>query len=71
MALARYGMQFFIASHSYFVIKKLLVAASQEKMSIPVISFDGDIMVSDLRDGMPENPIIDESVRLYEQELML
>lgn len=71
VALARYGMQFFIASHSYFVIKKLLVAASQEKMSIPVISFGGDIMVSDLRDGMPENPIIDESVRLYEQELML
>lgn len=74
--LARYGMQFFIASHSYFIIKKLYVVARQHKMSIPVVSFDTDgsapaISVSNLMDGMPENPIIDESVNLYEQELML
>lgn len=76
IALAKYGMQFFIASHSYFVIKKLLIAAKQEGMSIPVISFDADLSesgytVSNLADGMPENPIIDESVKLYEQELWL
>lgn len=76
VALAKYGMQFFIASHSYFVIKKLLIAARREKMSIPVISFDAvndevGISISDLSDGMPENPIIDESISLYEQELSL
>lgn len=71
--LARYGMQFFIASHSYFVIKKLYLLANTIKMTIPVISFDhkGGNEISDLKDGMPENPIIDQSVKLYEEELSL
>jgi hypothetical protein len=66
-------MQFFIASHSYFVIKKLYLMAKQEKMSIPVISFneDGTNEIADLKDGMPENKIIEESVKLYEEELGL
>ncbi|MBD5330187.1 MAG: ATP-binding protein [Bacteroides sp.] len=71
--LAKYGMQFFIASHSYFVIKKLYMLAHSMDMSIPVISFDfdGGAAVSDLKDGMPENPIIAQSVKLYEEELAL
>lgn len=71
--LAKYGMQFFIASHSYFVIKKLYLLANTLKMSIPVISFnyEGSNDLSDLKDGMPENPIIDQSVKLYEEELSL
>jgi AAA15 family ATPase/GTPase len=71
--LAKAGMQFFIASHSYFVIKKLYLMAKQEKMSIPVISFneDGTNEIADLKDGMPENKIIAESVKLYEEELGL
>lgn len=71
--LAKYGMQFFIASHSYFVIKKLYMLAHTMNMSIPVISFDfdGGAAVSDLKDGMPENPIIAQSVKLYEEELAL
>ena len=71
--LADYGMQFFIASHSYFVIKKLYLLANTLKISIPVMSFDKDgrVEVSDLKEGMPENPIIDQSVRLYEEELSL
>lgn len=71
--LARYGMQFFIASHSYFVIKKLYLLANTLKMSIPVISFynEGTFDKSDLKEGMPENPIIDQSVKLYEEELTL
>ncbi len=77
VALAKYGMQFFIASHSYFIIKKLHVVAKQEHMHIPVISFKNDneegeaVTISDLQESMPENPIIDESVKLYEQEIML
>lgn len=71
--LASYGMQFFIASHSYFVIKKLYLLANTLEMSIPVMSFDkdGKVDVSDLKDGMPENPIIDQSIKLYEEELSL
>lgn len=71
--LSRYGMQFFIASHSYFVIKKLYLLAQSQNMSIPVISFDfeGGNQVSDLKNGMPDNPIIDQSIKLYEEELEL
>ncbi|MDE6390803.1 MAG: AAA family ATPase [Duncaniella sp.] len=72
--LARTGLQFFIASHSYFVIKKLYLISQSMDMSIPVISFggkDSNVSVSDLRDGMPDNPIIDESIKLYREEMSL
>ncbi len=68
--LALEGIQFFIASHSYFVIKKLALLAREKKQEIITISFEQDkINISDLHDGMPDNPIIDESIRLYEQEV--
>ncbi len=68
-------MQFFIASHSYFVIKKLYLTAQSEGISIPVISFgskpDDDIIRMGFKQGMPDNPIIDESIRLYREEMSL
>jgi len=71
--LTKAGLQFFIASHSYFVIKKLYLLAHQKKMSIPVVSFDenGGWGTSDLREEMPQNPIIEESIRLYTEEINL
>lgn len=71
--LAEYGVQFMIASHSYFVIKKLYLIAQNKNIDIPVIAFDKDgyAGLSNLKDGMPENAIIDESVKLYEEELCL
>lgn len=99
-ALAKRGVQFFLASHSYFVVKKLYLIAQKEGMSIPVISATmGDAKesvpekslaeqtppsvayktsagetrwtVSDLKDGLPDNPIVDESIRLYEEAVEL
>lgn len=71
--LTHAGLQFFIASHSYFVIKKLYLIAHQKKMSIPVLSFSQNAGVDygDMQDGMPENAIIDESVKLYRDEISL
>ena len=65
------GIQVFIASHSYFVIKKLYINALKRNESVVCISLkeDGAIEYSDLLDGMPENSIINESVRLYEEEI--
>lgn len=65
------GIQVFIASHSYFVIKKLYINALKRKHSIPCISLsrDNQIQYFDMLDGMPENSIIHESVRLYEEEI--
>ncbi len=70
--LAQHGIQFFIASHSYFVVKKLFLIAQEQQMSIPVISKeDNDWVSSDLLDDMLDNPIINESIRLYEKQLDL
>jgi AAA15 family ATPase/GTPase len=68
--LAEEGIQFFMASHSYFVVEKLFLIAQEKKMSIPVISKnDSEWTCSDLKDGMPNNPIIGESIRLYQEEM--
>ncbi|WP_434708901.1 AAA family ATPase [Pseudomonas sp. R1-1] len=72
VSLAESGIQFFIASHSYFVIKALYIAAQKHNMSIPVLSsVDGEWISDDLLKGMPDNPIVDESIRLYEEEVEL
>ncbi len=64
------GIQVFIASHSYFVIKKLYLNALKRRRSIPCISMlDKSVQYFDLLNGMPENSIINESVRLYEEEI--
>ncbi|MFI3199270.1 MAG: AAA family ATPase [Methylococcaceae bacterium] len=70
--LASCGIQFFIASHSYFVVKKLFLIAQEQKLSIPVLSYENDgWQQSDLKDDIPDNPIIDESIRLYKEEVGL
>ena len=68
--LAERGIQFFLASHSYFVVKKLFLLAQERNWSIPVISAsDGYWTGADLGNGMPDNPIIAESIRLYQEEV--
>lgn len=70
--LAERGIQFFMASHSYFVVKKLFLIAQQRNWSIPVLAATDNAWVSDdLRNGMPDNSIISESIRLYQQEVEL
>lgn len=65
------GIQVFIASHSYFVIKKLYLIALKKADTVNCISIDKEQKprVYDLHDGMPENSIIDTSIYLYEEEI--
>lgn len=70
--LAEEGMQFVLASHSYFVVKKLFLLAQEKGMSVPVLAADdGGWRSVDLKDGMPDNAIIAESIQLYEEEVNL
>lgn len=71
--MSQAGVQFFIATHSYFVIKKLYLLAKEHNESIPVLSLaEGrEPSYQNMEDGMPENSIIDASVRLYEEEVDL
>lgn len=67
------GLQVFITSHSYFVIKKLYLIALKKEELVNCISLNKGEMaqICDLHDGMPGNSIIDTSIRLYEQERFL
>lgn len=70
--LAQSGIQFFLSTHSYFVIKNLYIMAHQEKMHIPTFSFEENrVLQNDLLQGMPENPIIQESIDIYKREINL
>lgn len=70
--LAERGIQIFLASHSYFVVKKLFLIAQEKELSIPVISeINGQWQSADLKEEMPDNPIIDASIALYEKEIGL
>ncbi|WP_329766304.1 ATP-binding protein [Stenotrophomonas geniculata] len=73
LILAKQGIQFFIATHSYFVIKKLHLIARQEGMQIPLLSPNesNEWTQQSLEDGMPATPIVEESVRLFQEELEL
>ena len=65
------GIQFFITTHSYFVIKKLYLLAMLEQGMVNCISLEniGNNFNCDLFDGMPPNSIINTSVNLYRQEI--
>lgn len=72
VVLAKAGLQIFISTHSYFVIKNLYVLAHKNNMSVPTISFvGGKAEQNDLLYGMPENPIILESINIYKEEIAL
>jgi len=70
--LSQTGIQIFMATHSYFVIKKLFLLAQENNMSIPTAFYDqNNWLFSNLRDEMPDNSIIRESVNLYKKEVEL
>jgi len=70
--LAKNDIQIFMATHSFFVLKKMMLIAKKEKIDIPIISISKDnIDISNLKNGMPDNPIVDVSIELYEEELDL
>ena len=65
------GIQVFISTHSYFVIKKLYLIALQYPGTVSCISLskEKEPFVCDLSEGMPENSIIQTSIDLYRQEM--
>lgn len=75
--LAQLGVQIYIATHSYFILKRFELLARQYNQSIPVCVLSRnktqDIQTEfyNLADGMPPNPITDVSIELYEQEVKL
>lgn len=65
------GIQVFISTHSYFVVKKLFLIAMKYADEVTCISLTKDDVpqICNLSDGMPKNSIIQASIDLYRQEI--
>lgn len=66
------GIQVFISTHSYFVIKKLFLIALKYPGEVTCISLsrDKEPQINNLSDGMPNNSIIQTSIDLYKEEVI-
>ena len=72
--LSDMGMQIFIATHSYFCLKKFENIARSTNADIKTFSHqmvNGTLkwVSADLCDGLPDNPIVLESIKLYQEEI--
>lgn len=78
IAMSGAGVQIFLASHSYFVIKQLALSAMREQVNVMCWCLERDdnhqitYNFKDLIDGvLPENTIIDEALAMYDEELSI
>jgi AAA15 family ATPase/GTPase len=75
--LAKAGVQIFLTSHSYFVAKQLAICARKNTdLAIQCCSLhqQGGVVeaaFSDMRDGLPNNPIIDAALEMFDEEVGL
>lgn len=78
VAMAKSGVQIFLASHSYFVIKQLANCARRETLNTCCWNLERESSQTinasfhDLIDGvLPSNSIIDEALRMYDEEIRI
>lgn len=73
--MSRAGVQVFLTSHNYFLIKQLSIIARRDKEDITCFSLDKVIgqpisyTVENLRDGLPDNSIIQEALAMYSEDI--
>lgn len=73
--LSQIGIQIYMATHSYFVIKQFELLARRNQASVQLCCLkkgeEIGVSFSDLQLGMPDNPIIEASIKLYEEDVRL
>lgn len=76
VAMSKAGVQIFIASHSYFIIKQLANCAKREQINIGCWNLTREpgapvrSSFHNLIDGvLPENSIIEEALKMYDEEI--
>ena len=74
---ARSGIQVFLTTHSYILLKRLEQLARQHATDYGLLDLrksDGQGVtgtVTLLADGLPQNPIVEESLRLFDLDVEL
>ena len=75
--LGKKGVQVFVTTHSYFVLKQLHIEARSNEMDIMCCSLNRndrgtiDASFSNLKENLPDNSIIDESMAMYDEDIDL
>lgn len=76
VVISEAGVQIFLATHNYFIIKQLAICAKRDKLNALCWNFAKEqgksVQASfhDLIDGvLPNNSIIEESVKMFDQEI--
>ena len=75
-AISKEGTQVFLSTHNYFMIKQLSIIAKRESQKMNCISLARTedkksvvFQLSDLQDGLPENSIVEEALKMFDDEI--
>ncbi len=78
VAMSKAGVQIFIASHSYFVIKQMAICSKREQLPIMCWNLEKEISkpvtnsFHNLIDGvLPDNSIVNESLAMYNDDIKI
>ena len=77
MLMAKSGIQIFLATHNYFVLKQLHLSARRDDLRTNCYSLSRDkgksveCSVYDIKNELPENPISNEAIRMSDEEVKL
>lgn len=68
------GIQVFVSTHNYFLLKQLELNARKDKREVQCCSLKNNNGVieaefSDLQNGMPNNPIVDVALALFDEDI--
>jgi AAA15 family ATPase/GTPase len=74
---AQSGIQVYLTTHSYFLLKRLEQLAREKKTDYSLLDLRKQEgvgvtgTVTKLRDGLPQNPIVQESLALFDRDVQL
>jgi AAA15 family ATPase/GTPase len=77
MLMAKAGIQIFLATHNYFVLKQLHLSARRDDVQTNCYSLKREknksvvFSIYDLKQEFPENPISEEAINMSEDEIKL
>lgn len=77
MLMAQAGIQIFLATHNYFVLKQIHLSAKRENVPTNCYSLSREkdkfieSTIYDLKENFPENPISDEAIKMADEEIRL
>ncbi len=77
MLMAKAGIQVFVATHNYFVLKQMHLSARRDNVETTCFSLSREkgksieYKVSDLKKEFPQNPISNEAIKMSDEEVKL